>query len=94
MTPENKQQLDKLDTELTQLETLAENRNIDVRPWESHDDPLSLEHWKLVKQRIALLHPTRDSAKKTRKKKTQSDPSRKINARASGSAPDATLNLT
>jgi len=51
---EAKGQIEAISQQLSALKTQCEAKEIDVRPWVSHDHPLSAQHWRLVQRRIAL----------------------------------------
>jgi hypothetical protein len=52
-------QIQMLDTELSRLERQCKAQDVDVRPWVSNDNPLSLQHWGVTQQRLRLLCPGR-----------------------------------
>jgi hypothetical protein len=51
---EAKAQIAAIGKQLLDAETECAATEIDVRPWVSADNPLSVNHWKLVQRRIAL----------------------------------------
>ena len=51
---EAKGQIEAISRQLSALKTQCEAKDIDVRPWVSHDHPLSVQHWGFVQRRIAL----------------------------------------
>jgi hypothetical protein len=48
-----------LDTELSRVERQCEAQTVDVHPWVSNDNPLSLQHWRLTQRKLRLLCPGR-----------------------------------
>ncbi len=52
-------QIQMLDTELSRLERQCKAQNVDVRPWVSNDNPLSLQHWGVTQRKLRLLCPGR-----------------------------------
>jgi hypothetical protein len=52
-------QIQMLDTEIARLERQCKAQDVDVRPWVSNDNPLSLQHWGLTQRRLRLLCPGR-----------------------------------
>jgi len=51
---EAKAQIVAIGKQLLDAETECAAKEIDVRPWVSSDNPLYMNHWKLVQRRIAL----------------------------------------
>lgn len=51
---EARAELEVIGQRLLALETQCEAKELDWRPWVSGDNPLSVEHWKLIQRRSAL----------------------------------------
>jgi len=49
-----KAEIEAIARQLLDLKQKCTDKEIDVRPWVSHDHPFSVQHWRLVQRRIAL----------------------------------------
>ena len=67
------EEIRRINLRLAELERQAEDEDIDVRPWVSHDHPLSVQHWGLVQMRSALKHHTNRASLSPEKRKAASE---------------------
>lgn len=51
---EAKARIEEIAKEPADLGKQCENQDVDCRPWNSNDHPLSVQHWGMVQTRIAL----------------------------------------
>jgi len=49
-----KAEIEAIARQLLDLKQKCTDKEIDVRPWVSHDHPFSVQHWRLVQRRIAF----------------------------------------